>query len=165
MPLLPTSKVYRGFPELDRFSDGECTYLVKLARRENRVSRALAVLMAPAAALGTFILIMALCDPSDVTDRSARWEYRYYLALMLGLSVSPLVGGLAYLTLRDEWLRSAINTRLADNRCPGCSYSMLGLPLTGDVVLCPECGRNSEIKYTGLAPAPFATRADAEPGP
>lgn len=160
---VPMDKVYRAFPELDRFSDAECIAWVKRAERVH----------AKYLALGTFVAIagaMMLAIPAFVVGwapamwmMEPKWHYPSVLwlpAILWAVLVSalPFVGSLA---VRDWCLRRCIGIQIAGARCEKCSYSLLGLPIHEGWVTCSECGQRLSLKQLGLTPEDLLARSGA----
>lgn len=159
---LPTSKVFRAFPELDAFSDEQCQGFVRLAMREHTASMGGTGLLAALAA----ILTMAVGFYTVMVIGDAILPHRRYELLIFGVAIagSTLAAGLVGLKIRDMWLRRVINTGIKAARCPACSYSLLGLFVVDGEVLCPECGLSLPIAERGLTPDMLiAPRGDAPP--
>lgn len=142
---LPAFKVYRAFPELDRFSDEQCEAFLKAARRgrARRVGRlaaqaaatALALALGAAAYLG--LVRLTGLDPTANGAKGAA-----DVCFGLALAAEFCLAGGAWLLAKDRLLRGrirrVINTR---GSCPVCGYMMVGLPVASDLVVrCPECG-------------------------
>ncbi len=145
---LPISKVWRAFPELDRFDDARCARYVGEAKRESWRSGLLVAALIPLSVLAWMIsvavaiAILDLMQPGGAGPGTAGTITAF--ALYAG---TPLVLLLILLKARDRWLQRAIRNRLNVARCLGCSYSLLGLtPIKGScVVVCPECGKAGEL--------------------
>jgi hypothetical protein len=151
---LPISKVYRGFPELDRFSDEQCSAYVTTAERANLLGR-LAVqgivllMFLPGSCVGGGLMIWAahlvFGDPDE-----ADWTLLASGLLMTLGVAAPCIGALM---VRDTWLRRMIRRQLERCMCPSCRYSLLGLRPANGSVVCPECGAKHELASMGLEPA------------
>ena len=145
---LSTSKIWRAFPELDRFDDKRCQRYVREAMRQHRRGGCLVLLLVPLGFVLWLIstaLSVGLMDLLVPGNEGPHWVF--IVAGVLAYGAPPLGIGLGLLLARDRWLRRAIRDRLNAARCLGCSYSLLGLtPLEGGrVVVCPECGRKGEL--------------------
>ena len=138
---LPTSKVYRAFPELDQFSDAQCRAFVRSANQgvSKAAVRSLLYLITGGTVLfvsGSILIAILVAWEPDPTFGVC--------VFLVGVIAST---GLAVLALRDVMLRSRIR-RVFDLRgsCAGCSYALVGLPVSDDgtngkrEVRCPECG-------------------------
>jgi len=137
---VPFRKIYRAFPELDRFTDDECERYVRYVRIDRGWGYRVAEIGVIAAVL--------LC-----TGVAARVVFHrsVYLAIDEAsiaptvLAATAAIGAMfaavaaAIVLFRDLSLRSAIRARLDHARCPACRYSLLGLRADHDRVVCPEC--------------------------
>ncbi len=167
---VPLSRVYRAFPELDKFSDEQCRAYVKLARRERRVSGVLVVL----ACIGlVFVMVPLLLVPTaalvEHVGRSFLERGDYQTPTLADLVAAVIVAtatvappGLLVLFIRDRWLHRAVRLHLQGAHCPRCAYLLLGLEVVDDMVRCPECGEQHRLRDLGLAPGDIlATTAGA----
>jgi hypothetical protein len=151
---LPVSKIYRGFPELDPFTDTECEMYVARARSRRMGSGCLMAIVAAAAGIGCAVALAFLTSQLFVP-----------LAGALGLRIGPdhemetgilvlgahiVIAFIVGLLVRDAWLRSSIKQCLKSARCPKCDYSLLGLPIVSGIVKCPECGSTRNLVAAGL---------------
>jgi hypothetical protein len=158
---IPLRKIYRAFPELDRFDDEECERFVIQATRVRWTIR-LAKLMlqiAVAVIVGLMVLVagvfaLAMFQMRDDSD-TAIVAVTIALGVMLG--AGP---GICVLLLRDWMLRRAIAGRIRLARCPQCDYLLLGLPCREGHVMCPECGMNFGLAEYGLTEADLVCRAE-----
>jgi len=148
---LPMSKIWRAFPELDRFDDRRCQRYVSEAGRSHPRTGCLVLLMIPLG-LGAWLvsigLSVALLDLLVPGNADPPWVFMLVAFALFG--APPFLVGLTVLMVRDRWLRRAVRDRLNVARCLGCSYSLLGLtPIDGHpgykYVVCPECGKAGEL--------------------
>jgi len=151
---LPVSKIYRAFPELDRFSDEECREFVRTARQRHRLGEAGVGCLAAFLSIATIIILMIL------TNRFGSWlsahvtGRRSFDGLAILSFILSIAGGLITgLVIRDCWLRGAIRSSLRSTRCGNCAYSLLGLPVRSGEVVCPECGATLVLALIGLTEA------------
>ncbi|MCW5776169.1 MAG: hypothetical protein KIS87_07005 [Phycisphaeraceae bacterium] len=147
---IPLSRVWRAFPELDRFTDEQCERFVRAACRTGRrhVHRAallvlffLFVVASVLLAAGIAHVFERLWAPSS---RGARVANVVLVVLMLAIVALPPV---LTMLIRDRLLlrriRRVLRTRGA---CPGCRYTLVGLPVSAALaVVCPECGYEAEV--------------------
>ena len=150
---LPTTKVWRAFPELDRFSDEQCARFAKAARRgAGRVWRwcSVGAVLAICWAAAALFMLWASARGPTVWDRFERRSGSVGLGVLL-LFVSALVvfvlATAPAVLLRDRLLRRRILriVRLR-GRCFACKYNLLGLPVgAGLLVTCPECGETTTV--------------------
>jgi len=148
---LPISKIYRAFPELDRFSDERCEEYVRQARRElgymiwfvSIVSAgvmAVVVVSALVLIVNLFRVFVSGVDP----------------ALLFPMAVGCLIGIplLSGLLARDlvlgRFLRRYVRSKIERSRCPACKYSLLGQRMSKGVIRCPECGGTTTLQALGL---------------
>ncbi len=147
---VPITQVYRAFPELDAFSDAECEVYIDYVLKTRGTRFALVMPVA----LVVCILTSCLALPLMVwlaalmarLVESVGWlSSETALQLLLIPLVLITVGGcgVALLRYRDSQLHRALFASIEEARCPGCKYSLLGLPASASQqVLCPECGQN-----------------------
>lgn len=155
---IPFSKVYRAFPELDAFSDAECSAYVQAVQRERAISllatAMFAVVVSLASGLGAAyltwrVLVLIFKVPDDRPTSDGLFGIFFSLIGSVGILTMASVGFL----VRDLWLRWAIARRLRVARCTGCTYSLLGLSVVEGRVQCPECGQQTRLSDRGLTPA------------
>lgn len=161
-----TRKIYRAYPELDKFEDDVCKRYVKRAKRINNAWKGWALIIV---ALPTgFVLWAALSWATAIFMSGLEAQYNLQLfdppstILMLifftGFVWFPV---LLALLIRDRWLHRCLRKQLTGVQCPSCGYSLLGLTLAdGDgspAVNCPECGIQTVLKDMGL------TESDIDP--
>ncbi|HZW06548.1 MAG TPA: hypothetical protein VFF65_05445 [Phycisphaerales bacterium] len=156
---LITRKLWRAFPELDRFGDEQCARFVQAAA-SGIVSRALRwAAVAVAVMIGVSLIPVAGMGEAWMVDRGwlkgpllARalqkpsWMGELvYGALMLAVlfSCGAFLGALT----RDYLLRRRVRTVLRTRgRCARCNYFLGGLPVDDQLcVVCPECGFVTEV--------------------
>ncbi len=144
---LPVSKVWRAFPELDRFDDARCIRYVRQAKAKRRVTGALLVLLAPVFVIVWFVSIGLSVGVMDMLYPGGAGPGVVGMILALFLFAgTPLALSLTLLLLRDRWLHRAVRDRLNVARCLECSYSLLGLdPGENKFVICPECGKPADL--------------------
>jgi hypothetical protein len=162
---MPLTKIYRAFPELDRFTDAQCAAWVRLAQREHwgfmlRVGVVLAVLLIPAAGLLIGIV-------SSVTGVLAASRFGSWIGRSLRLTIDDvemifkgpaLIAAMVLVfvvaaLVRDRALRHVVQARLRSGRCTACDYTLMGLKPQGSMVRCPECGIELDLNDLGLTPA------------
>jgi hypothetical protein len=151
---IPYSKIYRAFPELDQFSDGQCEVYVARTRARRSGSRDVMILGAGAAGVGmaiamavvTGVVIVPLAGALGVRVRR---EYELPMEMAV-VGVHVVAACIAAMLVRDAWLRRAIRACIDAARCPKCDYSLLGLPVRAGEVKCPECGAGCDLVAMGL---------------
>jgi hypothetical protein len=157
----PWNRIYRAFPELDRFSDEECERFLLQARAQRRIG--------PLPGLLALVGIAGWCIAAVPMVQS--WFRRGYFRgpgpidpVRTGALIAAVVGStlLVYYLARDFRLRRALRHRIDNARCPGCRQSLLGLPLLAETpspaVRCTECGEAIELGAIGLTPADILPR-------
>lgn len=155
---VPLKKIYRAFPELDRFSDPECEGFVRKAKQTHVLSMIFVAIGAIVVCLGTIvggvILLVFVVGHIANVFWGGRVPASYEMPLMgLCLMLPVLTGLLLTFSARDVWLRWAISKRLLGTSCLSCGYSLLGLAVLHDAVTCPECGAGASLKARGLTAA------------
>ena len=172
---LITRKIWRAFPELDRFSDEQCQRFVKAAGRQRwfvfATWGAVTVVFAAGLALASVL--------TRWTDSAMRYDFPVvpaWMILFVVLTAGVAAAGLAAMLTRDKILRRRIALVLKyRGSCVGCRYSLVGLPVPDSLcIVCPECGAECQVDAslgelaTGLhgerrfAPAaPQATRFES----
>lgn len=158
---LPISKVYRAFPELDKFDDARCQAYVRNVKRAGGWRRHVFGAACGAAAILAFIALAAAFAIAwhwafDWLGWSARrWTHEdWYLFLMLAFVVGiPMaIGAVVAFVLRDLMLRRALRRHISGSRCPDCNYLLLGLVPKDGEIRCPECGTLYALTELGLTP-------------
>ncbi len=151
MRILVLSRIYRAFPELDRYADEPCERFVRAARRHRWYGWVGVVALFGFIALVTvgLALVTAAFLMSRFEVPPARFDSSAVPTLLTLLGVVVVLGlgfGGAYV-LRDWLLRRRIAYVLrARGVCAGCHYSLVGLPVgAGNRVHCPECAMESEV--------------------
>ncbi|MCC6321666.1 MAG: hypothetical protein IT438_09570 [Phycisphaerales bacterium] len=148
---LLTRRIYRAFPELDRYSDEQCRRFVHAARRAfwPRIGRNavrllglaiwFAVVIGAAWALGLYDSIGEELASAGVVRLAG-----IVAGAVAVFVVLPLVGWLLW---RDVQLRRRIRKILRTRaKCPGCGYQLLGLFVNAEhKVVCVECGMETEV--------------------
>jgi hypothetical protein len=157
---LPLDKVYRAFPELDRFSDATCTRFVRQAVRRNRLSQAWHALLGLVLAALVVMVWYVLGAVVGNTTGPRYWDDgpAMLVAIVYGFA-GPAAAMVSVLMLRDSWLRRMIARQLVDTRCPNCRYSLLGLEIVDGRIHCPECGNVRVLAETELTAADFVAPA------
>ncbi len=142
---LPRSKVWRAFPELDRFDDARCARFVSAVRRGLwpgilRRGLALAVLVALYIAVPLVIAATGLLRIRNPTPLMQ-------VLGVLGIFAVFIVPAVPALMVRDWVLRRQIRGLLRRRgSCGKCRYGLAGLPVSDDlVVVCPECGHSTQV--------------------
>lgn len=136
---LLTRKLWRAFPELDRYSDEQCRQFVAAAAGSvrRRVARLAAAITASLLWAAVPIGVLIGVAPAKLS----MWVpplWPFFVVLP-----SPAIG---YIT-RDVLLRFRVRSVLRDRgACIGCRYSLIGVRVSESlIVTCPECGATTEV--------------------
>jgi hypothetical protein len=146
---LPLNRVYRAFPELDRFTNDQCEQFVRRAWR-----RAWWRIGCLPFVAGAFVFAMLLSLISRLSGEPPAVVLITIVMLVIGL---PVVSALL---LRDALLRHTVGGLIGKAVCIKCGFSLLGLRVADGVVRCPECGRLHHLKAIGLTPADLIAHTD-----
>jgi hypothetical protein len=159
---LPWDKVYRAFPELDRFSDEECERYILQVRSQKKVGALPGVL----SFLSVLLWILLGFPAIAWAMRGPGASSEPIMMLKGALVIAGVVGTpfLTYYVVRDYRLRRALRDRIDNARCPKCRQSLLGLPLIPGAprpaVRCTECGGFIELGTIGLTPTDILPRGN-----
>lgn len=148
---LPLAKIWRAFPELDRFDDAVCAQYVAEARRSRWVSRL--VLLALLLPGGIIACVVGLGVSGALLGWLLPVDHDFgtiSVIVIILVMLTPQVLILSSLFMvRDRWLRWAVRGRLETMACTACRYNLLGLTPIGEAgdqhVVCPECGRHVKL--------------------
>ncbi len=150
---IPGTKVYRAFPEFDRFTEEQCRRLLAADGQldRTRLTRELKV-----CGLGSIVTIVAGVGLGWVLEQLKP-------ALARSPSLAPVADGAALavllllvfglmLGLREWLLRRQLRTILRGKTdCQKCGYPLLGLAIQPDrTALCPECGTATAVRGARL---------------
>ncbi|HZW06547.1 MAG TPA: hypothetical protein VFF65_05440 [Phycisphaerales bacterium] len=148
---VPGSKVYRAFPELDRFTDEQCCRFLKAVKRDRWLARIGRVTVIVAVFVATMlgvavpsVIVISLLGRSGIVTAETNWGMA---ALLAALVLPVLAALLAAFAARDLVLRRRLRSVINDRgKCASCGYLLLGMPVRQDlVVICPECGEATEV--------------------
>lgn len=147
---LPVHNVCRAFPELDRFTDAQCERFLSATLQQHWIARqAMRVVIAACFCIGWFgLTYVVMLIVVSFGPRNSTLQVPLAFASVI---VGALMGGIAGLMLRDRWLRARLSARLLQLACPGCGYSLLGLPAVEGVITCPECGNPCDLAARQIA--------------
>lgn len=151
MRIIVRSRLWRAFPELDRYTDEQCERFVRAARRRG-LWRTLGILTL----LGGLSLLTAglALSAAAFTIGTLAQSRSGNAAFTLAEAISALafvfvafLGFCAVYLVRDWLLRRRIAYVLrARGVCANCRYSLIGLPVSPAFkVHCPECAMESEV--------------------
>lgn len=148
---LLTRRIYRAFPELDRYSDEQCVRFIKSARG-GAWRRAIGCLIVAVAAspvfVGSLMAVAPLVEGNfgwlDPLSDGPLWGRLIGLIAFFAI-MSP--GPFVVVLVRDVLLRRRVRFVLrVRGVCSECWYSLVGLPVGPDRrVRCPECGTDVEV--------------------
>lgn len=149
---IPSTKVYRAFPELDRFSDEQCRRFAAAARgsiwrrlRHRSLEFAIALIVL-GLVVGAVYAVDEWWPPELALKLMFGWRaelVRDALVLIFGFG-SPT---LAFLLVRDRMVRRSIR-RVINTRgsCGVCGYGLTSLIVPDtNMVRCPECGHEVPV--------------------
>jgi hypothetical protein len=152
---IPFNKLYRAFPELDRFSDQQCEKLMKRLDVKGygavavRGWTAVAVVVGFAGSCGLVGCVGAMVD-----DSRGGGSLTAPLLMLCAFFVPPaVVGFLTRDLLLRHFLIKAIHVQLDRVRCPQCKYILLGQAAVNGAVTCPECGAPVTLRRLGITEA------------
>ena len=173
---LPQKKIYRAFPELDRFTEEECErFMLRVSARQGSVSTLPGLTLYLTVPLGGFaayestgFLFVRFEDSFDLAGRYLLRHIGTTLMLTELVFVTNialwlvLLPAFVTLTWRDRRLRSALRRSIDTAVCAQCGQSLLGLPLLPGAgperVRCPECGVPATLEDIGLTPDDLLVR-------
>jgi ribosomal protein L37AE/L43A len=159
---LPLTKIYRAFPELDPFTDQQCTAYLATAKQRHRVRTQLGALVAILVMLFAWTFIGTVFGLSAATlPRRMQTQFGWDLLFAIGFGTVVFLGALCGLWVRDRWLRWLVRMELSEAKCPDCDYSLLGLRIESGSVMCPECGGVWVLEELGLTPADLIAEVGA----
>lgn len=143
---LPVRRIWRAFPELDRYHDDECRLFVRQARGRllpTALQTGFACAVLIGGLVGGFQLLSALV-PMQI---ARAWTPRETLIIYMGLAVIVGLPAMAALLVRDWFLRRRLRHVLRDRgSCPRCRYSLVGLVIPASLeIACPECGHACQV--------------------
>ena len=148
---IPLTKVYRAFPELDRFSEAQCDLLMCRVRLDPG-TRDLPWAGPAVVFLGSLLIVALLLARTSLLA-GTEWLFRdadVLIALLSVLGIPPF----SALLIRDCLLRllllRAVRVRIDRVRCRHCKYILIGQRPLGDLVTCPECGRTNRLRELGV---------------
>ncbi|MCP3904632.1 MAG: hypothetical protein GY715_13480 [Planctomycetes bacterium] len=142
---IPTSKIYRAFPELDHLSDEQCERLL-VRTRNDELPQTFRLLVCVAVGSVTLLMSFSLFMTFVRDDGS--------LSDLVLLVAIPAVPAILTLFTRDvllrRALRKAITSRIDRVRCPRCRYILIGQRPVDEHVTCPECGNETSLETLGV---------------
>jgi hypothetical protein len=151
---IPGSKVYRAFPELDRFTDESCQKFVRAAMRGVGKKAVMAAVVIPVAIFGFGCALYVWLSGFTVLEKSLGTRFDsmglWMLPLAAVLLIMAVVGVLPALVAKDLILRFSISRVFRDSgTCFACAYGLIGLPVSREkerwCISCPECHTECEV--------------------
>lgn len=154
---VPFFKLWRAFPELDKFGDDACRTYIREAMRTHELGS----IMVGMAAFAVFCFVTVVVGwlmwlLAHVVEVSS-----IFMAV-IWLSVPIVSGAIAAFSIRDIWVKKIVLERLRGVQCAGCSYSLLGLVVVDGGVVCPECGDRFDLEMRGVSCADMMSPAAPE---
>jgi len=169
---IPLRKIYRAFPEFDRFSDADCERYMRRVRDTSRLhkwAKPVATLVVSPLAIAAWYFgeqhLYGLIPKMVWRKAEHVWlgigSLGDVLVLMPGVVV--ILGAIVVIGLvRDIALRRALRISIDRAVCPTCRQSLLGLPVADrdsrPSVRCPECGKEHVLADIGLSLADVMAR-------
>lgn len=137
-------KPYRAVPELDGFSDQQCSQFMVAARASWRGKLVRCAIVAISLfAITVVVSIVAVATWRSLGSRpltsSGDFAFQVITSSILGFAIGMLGG----LLVNDLLLRRDIRRLIREcGSCPECRYTLVGMPVSDERCLqCPECGR------------------------
>ena len=155
---IPRDKLYRAFPELDRFSDEQCERFVQRVRitATYRLGSWAAIGFTVVVATGLIASGLAVLDEHlhrslwlKLSRRTADTLLLVYWLVPI-VSIPPFVGLLTRDIVLRIYLRWAVQMQIERVRCRSCKYLLIGQVANAGLVTCPECGARNSLQSLGL---------------
>ncbi len=164
---LLSRKIYRAFPELDKYEDDVCKrYVTYAIDRKDESQDWFFVISSMVVAIAFWLIIgTVLATLVNNLFRNIIGQFPYdefvsdFIVLLLASGIIWFPAFI-YLMIRDRWLHRCIRKQLVGVQCPPCGYSLIGLSIDSTdnpSVHCPECGQVTLLSDLGL------TEADIDP--
>ncbi|MCC6320015.1 MAG: hypothetical protein IT438_01085 [Phycisphaerales bacterium] len=160
---LPVSKVYRAFPELDRFDDLRCEAYVRTVRRAQGGIGLLIGFAHVLLGVATTLVMMIVFSMGVATATTGQRVPSLVPLGFLVMVVAPALGAFVGFGLRDRRLRRLLRSQIEQSRCPECSYLPLGLVPADGSIRCPECGGSFTLAELGLTAADISMSRGLDP--
>ncbi len=155
---------YRSYPEFDGYSDEQCRKLVLQARLRRGDAAWVIPLLAAIGLMGAWTIFGGglLVLLAAMAGRSLPSPFVLVTPILLFEVPGFIVG---YVWIRRIMLVRSIRRLIHRAVCPFCEFSLRGLPVKINTVICPECGQRVKLTAHGIrredldvdAPDPFAT--------
>ena len=163
-------KIWRAFPELDKYDDNVCRMYIRQARKAGNTWKG-AIFVVLVLPIGLFVWAALMFNYDAIVYYLQDWYYFDILDyfndhtenLFMALRITGYIWFpvLCMYLVRDRWLNRCIRKQLSGIKCGACGYSLIGLSLTTDstepTVVCPECGHRIVLSEMGI------TEADIDP--
>lgn len=148
----PFHKVYREFPQLDRFDNKQCKKIVQQAWAASGIATK-AKYVAAVLAMSVVIQFLALLLFLGIYSVLSVTTFQSLSSDDLKLAIGVVIGIVTYSSIAviffgyfDQWYSRRILSRYFGVECRRCGFSLRSLPRTvnDDLVTfkvrCPECG-------------------------
>ena len=159
-------KIWRAFPELDKYDDEVCQRYIRHAQRSNTLWKGV-VQMIIAMLVGVVVWGGLMFNYDAIVYYLHSWYdieiFDFVSGVVVDLFLAVRITGyiwfpvLCMLLVRDRWLNRCVRKQLSGIKCGACGYSLIGLTLIDDApkptVICPECGHDIVLGDMGLTPA------------
>ncbi len=165
---IPRQKLYRAFPELDRFTDEQCERFMQRARIRSSYSPTIGVTVLATVIAALMMSIMLLRHIHEPVNSwfAGLLGVRTAETIVLGaymiivLAAPAFCGLLARDIVLRLYLRRAMQSQIERIRCPSCKYVLLGQRVSGGAVICPECGARTTLMHLGITEADLIPPTD-----
>jgi hypothetical protein len=140
---------YRSYPEFDGYSDEQCRKLVLQARLRRGDA---AWVMPLLAALGLMVAWTIFGGGLLVLIASMAGRnlppFGTFLTPIFLFEIPGFI--VAYVWVRRIMLVRSIRRLINRAVCPFCEFSLVGLPVKVNAVICPECGQKVQLTAHGI---------------
>lgn len=140
---------YRSYPEFDGYSDEQCRKLVLQARLRRGdaawvipLLAALGVMVAWTIFGGGLLVLLASVSGRNLPSVGA------FLGPILLFEIPAFI--VTYVWVRRLMLVRSIRRLTNRAVCPFCEFSLRGLPVNVNTVICPECGQRVKLTAHGI---------------
>ena len=141
-------KLYRAFPELDKFSDELCEMYVKRVS-SSVLYKAVATISFLGAACGSLVVVSFFL--SMLNDLMGSIFEKYFpVPVILMLFFIFVIPCISALLARDFCMQAFLRRQVGRSRCLECGYSLLGQRIKREIIVCPECARSTTLMELGL---------------
>ena len=158
--MLPITKFYRAYPELNGYPDETCERMI-LAARARRGDAMWVVPLAAVLAVNSVVVALAFVAARVMSSAAAQPGARPPISIP-GLWVGALVvmffiGAWLWVAVRRVLIIRSVLLHMEKARCPYCHFSLRGLLVDYGRVVCPECGQQILLADEGLTPDDLRT--------